>query len=255
MSAIDFDAVIPKFDAILSRGLCKGVGQQDGQMCIEAAICAALDLPHGDDPQCVHSAIRSFKIRLNDAKWSSAEARAAGLRRLGILQMGTDTGFDASRFVTELSIRTVREMLSNLLERLDPVRYATHATACRAATTRAEARSAARAVYAYAYAAAYAAADASAAAAADAYASASAAAAAAAAASAAAYADAYAAASAAAAADAAADAYADAYAAGRRKRLALSPDYYLLMSARIAEEILTDMQTPGAIWLASVEAK
>jgi hypothetical protein len=238
MSAIDFDAVIPKFDAILSRGLCKGVGQQDGQMCIEAAICAALDLPHGDDPQCVHSAIRSFKIRLNDAKWSSAEARAAGLRRLGILQMGTDTGFDASRFVTELSIRTVREMLSNLLERLDPVRYATYATACRAATTCAEARSAARAVYSdisrgyplcmdtkYAAAYAYAVADASAAAAAYAYAAAS----------------------------AAADA--DAYAAGRRKRLALSPDYYLLMSARIAEEILTDMQTPGAIWLASVEAK
>jgi hypothetical protein len=232
MSVIDFDAVVPKFDAILERGLCSGVGGRDGQMCIEAAICAALDLPHGDDPQCVHPAIRSFKIRLNDSSWSSVEARAAGLRRLGILQMGTDTGFDGSRFVTELSIRTVRELLSDLLERLDPVRYAVHVTACRAVTTREEARSAARAAAAAAYAAAGAAVDA--------------------AAYAAAYADAAAYAAADAAAYAAADAAADA--AARRKRHALPPDYYLLMSARIAEEILTDMQTPGAVWLASVEA-
>ena len=66
-------------------------------------------------------------------------------------------------------------------------------------------------------------------------------------------------------ADAAADAayaYAAAYAAAdaaaaaaRRTRLAgLPKDYYLLMSARICEAILTEMQTPGAIWLASVEA-
>src|SRR5690242_14226039 len=117
MSGIAFDQVVPKFDAILQRGLCAGVGERDGQMCIEAAICAALDLPHGDDPVCVHPAIRRFKIHLNDAAWSSPQARAAGLRRLGILQMGTDTGFDVSRFVTELSIRTVRELLSDLLER------------------------------------------------------------------------------------------------------------------------------------------
>lgn len=100
---IDFDVVVPRFDKILERGLCAGLGERDGQLCVEAAICAALDLPHGDEPTCVDPALRRYKIRLNDARWSSPTARATGLRRLGILQMGTDTGFDARLFVTELS--------------------------------------------------------------------------------------------------------------------------------------------------------
>src|SRR5262245_13768697 len=89
MSAIDFKAVIPKFDSILERGLCSGVGKRDGQMCIEAAICAAMDLPHGDNPSCVNPAVRSYKIALNDANWSTAEARANGLRAIGIAQIGS----------------------------------------------------------------------------------------------------------------------------------------------------------------------
>jgi hypothetical protein len=217
--AIDFETVVPKLDAILARGLSNGLGSRDGQMCIEAAVCAALDLPHGDEPACVHPVLRSYKISLNDAKWSSPDARAAGLRRLGIMQMGTDRGFDVSRFVTELSIRTVRELLSDLLERVDPVRYAAHITTCRAVTTREEARAAAGS----------AASSPNAASAADAAA--------------------YAAASSSNAASAAyaADAADAAYAAG------LPRAYDLLMSARIAEEILMAMQTPGAVWLASVE--
>src|SRR5262245_39885173 len=86
---IDFPTLIPKFDAILQRGLCQGVGERHGQMCIEAAICAALDLPHGDDPQCVEPAIRAYKIQLNDSHWSTSLARAAGLRDLGIAQIGS----------------------------------------------------------------------------------------------------------------------------------------------------------------------
>src|ERR1700721_260365 len=81
--------VIQKFDAILERGLCKGVGERDGQMCIEAAVCAAMDLPHGDEPTCVEPAVRKFKIGLNDSNWSSPAARAAGLRDLGIAQIGS----------------------------------------------------------------------------------------------------------------------------------------------------------------------
>lgn len=77
METIDFEKLIPKFDAILARGLCRGVGDREGQMSIEAAICAALDLPHGDEPEYVASAVRSFKITLNDSNWSSPEARAS----------------------------------------------------------------------------------------------------------------------------------------------------------------------------------
>ena len=37
-------------------GLVKGKGiQKPGHMCVEAAVCYALDLPHSDDPQCVNS--------------------------------------------------------------------------------------------------------------------------------------------------------------------------------------------------------
>jgi len=87
--AIDFKKFVPKFDEILSRGLSHGLGKRDGMMCIEAAVCAALDLPHGDDPQCVAAAVRSFKIALNDSNWSSPEARAKGMRNLGIAQVGS----------------------------------------------------------------------------------------------------------------------------------------------------------------------
>src|SRR5258708_26571172 len=86
---IDFPAVIKKFDSILERGLCAGVGDRDGQMCVEAAICAALNLPHGDNPSCVASFVRDYKIALNDANWSSPQARAKGLRDLGIAQIGS----------------------------------------------------------------------------------------------------------------------------------------------------------------------
>jgi len=201
---IDFSTVVPKFDAILSRGLCAGVGIRTGSMCIEAAICAALDEPHGDRPSCVHSTLRDYKIRLNDAQWSSPTARATGLRRLGILQLGTAEGFDSVRFAELLSIRTVRDLLSDLLERIDPMLYAAQIVACRAVTTRVEAQKAAVAAADAAYAAD--------------------------------------------AADAAA-----AYAAASAKSWTLTPDYYLLMSARIAETILMEMQTPGAVWLAAHE--
>ena len=89
LQEINFADLIPKFDAVLERGLCKGVGVRDGQMCIEAAICYALDLPHGDKPNCVAESVRRFKIKLNDAHWSSPQARARGLRDLGIAQIGS----------------------------------------------------------------------------------------------------------------------------------------------------------------------
>ncbi len=78
-----------KYNEILSRGLCNGIGSPDSQMCIEAAVCNALGLPHDDDPKCVTDAVRRYKIRLNDVGWSSVTARANGLRKLGIAQLGS----------------------------------------------------------------------------------------------------------------------------------------------------------------------
>ena len=70
---IDFPSVIKKFDKILERGLCSGIGVPDGQMCIEAAIAQAMDLPFNDKPKCVEPAIRTYKITLNDKGWSRCE--------------------------------------------------------------------------------------------------------------------------------------------------------------------------------------
>ena len=94
----------------VDAGLCSGLGTQvPGQMCVEAAVCFALGLPHGDEPPCVGRAVRRFKIRLNDSHWPSNEARAAGMRRLAIAQLGSNEIHqgDFARLLAEKTIRVV----------------------------------------------------------------------------------------------------------------------------------------------------
>lgn len=111
---IDFGVFVSRFDAILARGLSAGLGDRDGQMCIEAAVCAALDLPHGDNPPCVSPAVRAFKIILNDANWSTPAARANGLRALGIAQVGSVGVISDSEFSRLLVLRTGQRLLPEL---------------------------------------------------------------------------------------------------------------------------------------------
>jgi len=118
MVEIDYAAVVVKFDTILSRGLSMGLGDRSGQMCIEAALCAALDLPHGDDPGCVAEAVRSFKICLNDLNWSSSHARANGLRDLGIAQIGSKGVIDDVKFAQLLVERTIRVLIPRLFREI-----------------------------------------------------------------------------------------------------------------------------------------
>ena len=95
----------------VDAGLVKGVGNPiPGQMCIEAAVCYALGLPHGDDPKCVGRAVRAYKIRLNDAQWSSDAARARGMRRVAIAQLGSDQ-IDQNEFRKEVVLQGVRQIL------------------------------------------------------------------------------------------------------------------------------------------------
>ena len=109
---------VGKFDVILGRGLSAGVGVPDGQMCIEAAICATLGLAHGDDPGCVANAVRRFKINLNDSKWSSPEARAKGLRDLGLAQLGSLGAVKDSDFAAGISKRTIQVLIPKLFREL-----------------------------------------------------------------------------------------------------------------------------------------
>lgn len=101
-----FAEFVPKFDRILSRGLCAGIGNVGGkgQMCVEAAICTVLGMPErGDHPLCVPPGIAEFKISLNDViKWKSAKDRAECLRDLGLAQLGSKGKITARQFFSRL---------------------------------------------------------------------------------------------------------------------------------------------------------
>ena len=98
-----------KIVELLGHGLVNGIGvQEPGKMCVEAAVCFALGLPHSDDPGCVSPALRRLKICLNDSRWSSTMARAGGLRRLALAQLGSKGVLDDREFVRRVVDMTIR---------------------------------------------------------------------------------------------------------------------------------------------------
>jgi hypothetical protein len=247
MGELNFEVLVPKIDAILARGLSHGLGTQGAQVCVEAAICEAMGLPHGDDPGCVAADVREFKIRLNDSPWSSPIARAVGMRDLAIAQLGTGNSLSVGQFAGLVAEKTIRVLIPTLFRDV-----LSHDVQCMAAAdlcekegskeAAAEAAEAAEAANAYAAADAAYAADA-----ADAAANAV-------------YNAAYAATTAADAADAAANAAANAsYAAATAAANAVNAvnavgigddqDKYLLLSAKLALDSLIELKAPGVAYL------
>ena len=224
---------------IVDAGLVNGVGKPNpGQMCVEAAVCYALGLPHGDDPQCVSRALRALKIRLNDSRWSSPQARGAGLRRLAVAQLGSRDHMDDNEFRKRVAELVIRTSVPTVLRYAASIHKSPeHMQALRDAANRCEVEGSrqsaldARKVAQEARAAA--AADAAAYAAADA---------------AAAYAAAYV------YADAAAYAYADAAASAAAYADAAARDKSLADFAEGVVQILIEMKAPGCQWLALTEA-
>jgi hypothetical protein len=106
---------VEKYNAILERGLCAGVGNPHGRMCIEAAICNVLGLAHGDNPRCVAQSVRNFKIMLNDAQWSTSVARAKGLHDLGLAQLGSLGVVNDLAFCRLIQERCIRAVLPKLI--------------------------------------------------------------------------------------------------------------------------------------------
>jgi hypothetical protein len=103
-------AIARKVAELVSHGLVKGLGEQKpGAMCVEAAVCFAFGLPHGDEPPCVAPAVRAFKIALNDCDWSTDKSRSKGLQRLAIAQLGSSE-IDEMIFAKELALASVRQM-------------------------------------------------------------------------------------------------------------------------------------------------
>jgi hypothetical protein len=90
-----------KFRNIVLQGLCSGLGvtQQPGYVCIEQAVCLAMGLENvGDEPPCVAQEIRLGKMALNDKNWLSNKARAKGLLKVGIAQLGSKGIVDGKAF-------------------------------------------------------------------------------------------------------------------------------------------------------------
>jgi hypothetical protein len=167
---MDHTCDLDMLNKIIDRGLCQGVGQKDGQVCIEAAIALACDGVLTDTPSCVDSAVRDFCVSLNDKRWSSPKARADGMRDLAFAQLGTAGAIDRKKFRSKLVELTIRRVLPVALRAFqleveakrcedEGTREAAHAAYAAAADAYAAASAAARAA---AHAAARAAADAAA---------------------------------------------------------------------------------------------
>ena len=88
----------------VDAGLVCGVGKPiPGQMCVEAAVCYAMGLPHGDKPVCVAPSLRQLKLVLNDNSWwLSDQSRSKGLRQLAVAQLDSAGKLDEKDFVQRL---------------------------------------------------------------------------------------------------------------------------------------------------------
>lgn len=96
---------------VVDQGLVSGMGEPvPGQMCVEAAVCYAMGLPHSDQPTCVGEAVRRFKISLNDARWPSDEARTKGMRKLAVAQLGSES-IDQRAFADYVVVETIKRLL------------------------------------------------------------------------------------------------------------------------------------------------
>ncbi len=126
----------------VDAGLVSGLGRPIlGQMGIEAAVCYALRLPHGDNPKdCVASSLIQLKTKLNDG-FSSNKTRTKGLRKLALLQLGTAGVLNEVEFVNKLTLLVITKYLPSALKTMD---FNKEATACEQAKDLNEAKKAAR---------------------------------------------------------------------------------------------------------------
>src|SRR6202522_3295315 len=149
--------IAAKVLATVDAGLCSGVGVPElGKMCVEAAVCYALGLPHGDKPSCVSRALRSFKVNLNDVKWSSNTARAKGLRRLALVQLGSAGHLDDRKFAKRVAKLAIQKAVPAALRAAASIHkdakhreaLLEHASICEREGTRQAALDAKKAAYA-----------------------------------------------------------------------------------------------------------
>ena len=95
--------------AAVGDHLSKGLGTPESH-CVMAAVSLAIDGQLSDRPTCVHAADRAFAIGINDARWSSDQARAEGMLPLALAAMGT-AGTDRTAWVRAVAEGTIRRVV------------------------------------------------------------------------------------------------------------------------------------------------
>lgn len=139
------EEIARKILTTIDCGLTEGKGSPEpGKMCVEAAVCYGMGLPHSDSPTCVAPVLRDLKIGLNDRPWSSDLVRAKGLRRLGLIQLGTKDTLDEPEFLRRVQEMLIRKIIPRALRNVAPL-VPTHAPALEAAAIRCEQEGTARA--------------------------------------------------------------------------------------------------------------
>ena len=97
---------------VIDAGLTVGLGSPaPGEMCVEAAVQFASGAAHDDRPPCVASFVREVMIVLNDSLWTSPGARAKGMRRAAIAQLGSAGVIDELMFGRRLAELTTRRFV------------------------------------------------------------------------------------------------------------------------------------------------
>ena len=104
---------------VVDAGLSDGLGRPSpGEMCVEAAIGYACGMPFGDRPTCVGSSVRQLSVELNDETfWNDEKSRAAGMRRLAVAQLGSNT-INQIDFVRKVTVRLITKVLPKSLRGL-----------------------------------------------------------------------------------------------------------------------------------------
>jgi hypothetical protein len=110
--------LVDKIKHLLSFGLVKGLGKPiPGQMCVEALIANALGKEHTDlNYECVLPLLNKIKINLNDCDWSSNEARAKGMAKLAIAQLGSNI-LDEHVFIQKFEAKVDEKLLPYLVKK------------------------------------------------------------------------------------------------------------------------------------------
>jgi hypothetical protein len=98
---------------------CLGV-RVPGHMGVQAAVCYAMDEPHGDEPSCVAEPVRGCVLDLSAYFAGTSMPRSKALRRIAIAQLGTAGTLDDWTFINKLNQAMVGKMLSKCLRMVAP---------------------------------------------------------------------------------------------------------------------------------------